>query len=45
LGKLLVDGEARSNMLNTFGALIDKLGGGGASEKTAKLMIDDLKSS
>lgn len=45
LGKLLVDGEARSNMLDTFGALIDKLGGGGASEKTAKLMIDDLKSS
>lgn len=45
LGKLLVEGEARSNMLNTFGALIDKLGGGGASEKTAKLMIDDLKSS
>ncbi|MEQ8909874.1 MAG: lipid-A-disaccharide synthase [Vicingaceae bacterium] len=45
LGKLLEDGPYRQEMLNTFGTLIDKLGGGGASARTAALIIDDLKSS
>jgi lipid-A-disaccharide synthase len=42
LGKLLVNGEYRKQMLDTFGTLIDKLGGGGASSKTAELIVNDL---
>lgn len=43
LGKLLKNTPERANMMNKFDDLIKKLGGGGASEKTASLLIDDLK--
>ncbi len=43
LGKLLHDKNYRSEMINTFESLIRLLGGGGASEKTAQLLMSDLK--
>lgn len=43
LGKLLENESARSEMLNNFELLIEKLGGGGASAKTAKLLISDIQ--
>lgn len=43
LGKLLQQGKERDEMINKFDLLIDKLGGGGASAKTAELLIADLK--
>jgi len=42
LGKLLGNTSERTEMLNKFEELINKLGSGGASAKTAKLLIDDL---
>lgn len=42
LGKLLGESSERQKMINKFDTLIDTLGSGGASEKTAKLLIDDL---
>ena len=42
LGKLLENSTDRTRMMNKFDELINKLGSGGASEKTAKLLIDDL---
>ena len=42
LGKLLENTSERANMMNKFEELINKLGSGGASAKTAKLLIDDL---
>jgi|SRR5690554_667158 len=44
LGKLLEDNSYRVKMLSNFELLIQKLGGGGASKKTAQLMVADLKS-
>ncbi len=43
LGKLLENESERSKMLNNFGLLIEKLGGGGASAKTAELLISDIQ--
>ena len=43
LGKLLENTSERASMMNKFEELIDKLGSGGASAKTAELLIDDLK--
>jgi len=43
LGKLLRDNDYRSEMINTFESLIKLLGGGGASEKTAQLLMSELK--
>ncbi|MCB0802703.1 MAG: lipid-A-disaccharide synthase [Flavobacteriales bacterium] len=43
LGKLLKDSEKRNEMLDNFNLLNNKLGGGGASAKTAELIIEDLK--
>lgn len=40
LGKLLKDEEYRKQMLNNFDALKTKLGGGGASMRTAKLIAE-----
>lgn len=45
LNKLLYDKEYRSEMINNFSRLREKLGNGTASEKTAKLIVEDLKSS
>lgn len=45
LGKLLTEGSERANMMNNFDKLINKLGGGGASAKTAHLLFEDLKNS
>lgn len=42
LGKLLAEGNYRAQMLANFDLLIEKLGGGGASEKAAQLIIQDL---
>jgi len=42
LGKLLLDEDYRKQMKTTFESLINKLGGGGASAKTAELLIEDL---
>tara|TARA_B110000503_G_scaffold141362_1_gene234655 strand:+ start:1292 stop:2419 length:1128 start_codon:yes stop_codon:yes gene_type:complete len=42
LGKLLGNTIDRTNMMNKFEELINKLGSGGASAKTAVLLIDDL---
>lgn len=42
LGKLLSPTKEREEMLHTFDLLIDKLGGGGASKKTAELILADL---
>lgn len=42
LGKLLSETADRQKMINKFEELINTLGSGGASEKTAKLLIDDL---
>ncbi|MFT6165998.1 MAG: lipid-A-disaccharide synthase [Vicingaceae bacterium] len=42
LGKLLENTSDRTNMMNKFEELIHKLGSGGASAKTAELLIDDL---
>jgi len=42
LGKLLGNTSERTIMINKFDALIDKLGSGGASAKTAELLINDL---
>lgn len=39
---LLKDGESRSKMLDDYAELWDKLGSGGASERAAKLIVDDL---
>lgn len=39
---LLEDGESRSKMLVDYAELWDKLGKGGASERAAKLIVDDL---
>ena len=43
LGKLLEDKSKREEMMDNFNLLIKELGGGGASEKTASLIIEDLK--
>jgi lipid-A-disaccharide synthase len=43
LGKLLQEGSGREKMMNNFDDLINKLGGGGASQKTAKLLIQEIK--
>lgn len=43
LGKLLENESERSKMLNNFELLIEKLGGGGASAKTAELLISDIQ--
>lgn len=45
LGKLLNPTKEREEMLHTFDLLIDKLGGGGASKKTAELILADLNHS
>ncbi len=42
LEKLLGETSERAQMMNKFEILINKLGSGGASAKTAKLLIDDL---
>lgn len=42
LGKLLEDKDYRTSMMNTFESLIKLLGGGGASKKTAQLILNDL---
>lgn len=42
LGKLLNKESYRTKMLNNFDSLITKLGAGGASAKTAKLIVSDL---
>lgn len=42
LGKLLDNDSYRTKMLNNFDSLITKLGAGGASVKTAKLIVNDL---
>lgn len=42
LGKLLDNDSYRTKMLNNFDSLITKLGAGGASAKTAKLIVNDL---
>ena len=42
LGKLLGNTSERASMMNKFEELINKLGSGGASAKTAELLIDDL---
>lgn len=42
LGKLLLDDHYRAKMLNNFDLLITKLGAGGASTKTAHLIVEDL---
>ena len=42
LGKLLSDTPERLKMINKFEELINTLGSGGASAKTAELLIDDL---
>jgi lipid-A-disaccharide synthase len=42
LGKLLEDGQYRASMLDNFEVLIQQLGGGGASEKAAQLIVNDL---
>ena len=38
----IIDGENRKKLLNEYEALSHKLGGVGASEKTAQLIIEDL---
>lgn len=43
LGKLLEESSERSKMLDNFDLLINKLGGGGASAKTAELLIREIK--
>jgi lipid-A-disaccharide synthase len=43
LNKLWADGDYRTNMLYEFDNLINTLGGSGASERVAKLMIERLK--
>ena len=45
LGKLLAPTKERKEMLHTFDLLIDKLGGGGASKKTAELILADMNHS
>jgi lipid-A-disaccharide synthase len=45
LGKLLAPTKEREEMLHTFDLLIGKLGGGGASKKTAELILADLNHS
>lgn len=42
LGKLLENSKERAAMLDKFETLINKLGSGGASAKTAELLITDL---
>lgn len=44
LGKLLEDATYRKSMLANFDLLTQKLGGGGASQKTAQLILAELKS-
>lgn len=44
LGKLLEKGDYQKQMLNNFELLIQKLGGGGASQRTAQLMVQELNS-
>ncbi|MEO0570264.1 MAG: lipid-A-disaccharide synthase [Bacteroidota bacterium] len=41
LSKIL-DGETRENLLKEYGILIEKLGGSGASEKTAQLIVQNM---
>ena len=43
LGKLLNDTPQRSEMLDNFKQLKKSLGGGGASSRAAKIIIEDLK--
>lgn len=45
LGKLLEDKSYRKEMHDNFDLLNQKLGGGGASSRTAELMVEALKSS
>ena len=42
LSKVLKGGEKRDKLQADYDELIQKLGGAGASEKTAQLMIDNL---
>jgi lipid-A-disaccharide synthase len=42
LGKLLLDSSYREQMLDNFDLLITKLGAGGASAKTAHLIVEDV---
>lgn len=42
LGKLLLDSSYREKMLDNFDLLITKLGAGGASAKTARLIVEDV---
>jgi len=42
LGKLLNNTPERTQMLNKFDELINQLGSGGASAKTAELLVNDL---
>jgi lipid-A-disaccharide synthase len=39
----LLDAKYRRNLLEKYEVLEEKLGGIGASEKTAKLIVEDLK--
>lgn len=43
LGKLLKDDQSREEMIASFDLLIKKLGGGGASEKAAEIILSELK--
>jgi len=43
LGKLLKDDHSRQEMIASFEELIKKLGGGGASEKAADIVLGELK--
>lgn len=41
--KVLLDSDHRTNLLSQYDQLEEKLGGGGASEKTARLIIETIK--
>ena len=43
LEKILSDEQCRTNMKNNFKELKNKLGGSGASKRTAELMMENLK--
>jgi len=42
LGKLLEDQSRRKDMIASFEALIEKLGGGGASKKAAEIILSEI---
>ena len=43
LSNIVKEGEYRSNMLNNYQLLHEKLGGAGASARFAKMIVEDLK--